>query len=176
MMFCCIMCAMFNRELRPESISSTEVRNAWLMNIGAVVMMGFLYLRMGNIPAAAWAFLGFLLLAGLSTLLSNWMDKRTVLHVDGNRVSFKNGMREVNLVWGQIEKVNVFPLRWGKSVQVFGSGTQFQFRTLAEVQYQGKVRGRLGFAEGESVLEYILKETGLPLKKEEKGRYYYSRT
>ena len=166
---------MLNQDLRPESITAAEKRNAWLMMVGAFVLLMFLSLRIGSVPVATQVFLGFLLLVGGSTLLTDWVDKKTVLRVDGGRVSFNNGVREVNFGWDEIEKINILPLKWGKSVQVIGASTQFQFRTLAEVQYQGKFRGRLGFAEGEAVLQHLLKETGLPLLKEEKGRYYYSR-
>ena len=86
-----------------------------------------------------------------------------------------NGLRHVSFGWDEIRQVNVIPLRWGKSVQVIGDGAHFEFRTLGEVQYQGEIRGRLGFAEGEAVLNHILKMTGLSLSKEEMGRYYYSR-
>lgn len=103
------------------------------------------------------------------------MDRQTVLRVDADKISFVNGLRHASFGWDEIEKVNVIPLRWGKSVQVIGGGAHFEFRTLGEVQYQGEVRGRLGFAEGEAVLSHILKSTNLVLSKEEKGRYYYSR-
>ena len=169
------MCAMSVQEFRPEGSTTTEVRNAGLLAFAALVMMIFLNNRLDRVPVAAWVFFGFILLAGLSTLLSHWVDKHTVLRLDGSRVSFTNGMRDVSLAWHEIETIDVVPLKWGRSVQVMGNGTQFQFRTLAEVQYQGKIRGRLGFADGEAVLQHILEKTGLSLSKEEKGRYYYSR-
>ena len=103
------------------------------------------------------------------------MDRKTTLRMDREWISFVNGLRHVRFNWDDIQKVNVIPLRWGKSVQVIGKDAHFEFRTLGEVQYQGEVRGRLGFAEGEAVLKYLLEKTNLFLSKEEKGRYYYSR-
>ncbi len=168
--------AMLNKELHPELISRQGEINAWMLTFIVSGTMALLYWRLGNIPTAAWVFFGLLLFAALSTSLGNWMDRQTVLRVNREGVSFVNGLRHVDFGWNDIQKVNVIPLRWGKSVQVIGSGVHFEFRTLGEVQYQGEVRGRLGFAEGEAVLEHILKSTGLTLSKEEKGRYYYSRT
>jgi hypothetical protein len=167
---------LLNEELHPELISRRGEKNAWMLTFVVSVTMAFLQWRLGSIPVAAWVFWGFMIFASLSTSLGNWMDRRTVLRTDGDRISFTNGVRHVDFGWDDIQKVNVIPLRWGKSVQVIGSSAHFEFRTLGEVQYQGEIRGRLGFAEGEAVLEHILKSTGLTLSKEEKGRYYYSRT
>ena len=175
MPFCCIMCAMLNQEHRPELISRNGERNAWLLTLVVALTVGVMYWRLGNVPTVAWIFFGFLVFAALSTSLGNRMDRNTVLRVDGNRVSFVNGVRRVEFTWDDIQKVNVIPLRWGKSVQVIGDGAHFEFRTLGEVQYQGEIRGRLGFAEGEAIFQHILEKTGLSLSKEEKGRYYYSR-
>ena len=175
MLFCCIMCAMLNRDLHPELVSRKGESTAWTLTIIVSLTIAFLYWRLGLIPVAAWVFWGFLIFAAFSTSLGNWMDRKTILRVDKERVSFVNGVRHVSFVWDEIQQVNVIPLRWGKSVQVIGNGAHFEFRTLGEVQYQGEIRGRLGFAEGEAILRYILKETGLSLSKEEKGRYYYIR-
>jgi len=168
-------CAMSNKELRPELLSRRGEGNAWMLAFVVSLTMALLYWRLKSVPVAAWAFWGFLIFAAFSTSLGNWMDRKTVLRVDVDRLSFVNGLRNVNFRWDEIEKVNVFPLRWGKSVQVIGNGTHFEFRTLGEVQYQDEVRGRLGFAEGQSVLDQIIETANLVLAKEEKGRYYYSR-
>ena len=137
--------------------------------------MGMMAWQIGTIPTAAWVFGGFLLFAAISISLGNWMDRGTVMSLDINGIAFENGLRQVALSWQEVEKVNVIPARWGKSVQVIGEASHFEFRTLGEVQYQGDVQGRLGFVEGEAVLKEILKKTELILKKEEKGRYYYAR-
>ncbi len=137
--------------------------------------LGILHWRLGSVPTMAWIFFGTLGFAALSMSLGNWMDRKTLLRVDGNGVSFKNGVRDVRFGWDDIRQINVIPLQWGKSVQVIGDGKHFEFRTLGEMQYQGEVRGRLGFAEGEAVLQYLLEQTALSLLKEEKGRYYYGR-
>ena len=97
------------------------------------------------------------------------------MSLDESGIAFENGLRQVALRWIEVKSVNVIPLRWGKSVQVIGEESHFEFRTLGQVQYQGEIQGRLGFAEGEAVLDEILKKTNLVLEKEEKGRYYYAR-
>lgn len=167
---------MLNQDFHPELISRRGEYNAWALALVVAAVVAVLQWRLESVPVAAWIFLGFMVFSALSTSLGNWMDRKTVLRVEEGGVSFKNGVRHVSFEWGDIRHVNVIPQRWGKSVQVIGDGAHFEFRTLAEVQYQGEVRGRLGFAEGEAILKFLLEKTELPLSQEEKGRYYYSRT
>jgi hypothetical protein len=81
----------------------------------------------------------------------------------------------VRLGWSEIQKVAILPARWGRSVQVIGEKSHFGFKTLGEVQFQGEVRGRTGFPEGQAVLDVILHETGLVLVEESNNAYYYAR-
>jgi hypothetical protein len=46
---------------------------------------------------------------------------------------------------------------------------------LGEVQFEGEVRGRTGFADGQAILDVILRETGLVLVEESDNAYYYAR-
>lgn len=167
---------MFEKDLRPELNSRRGEGTAWVLTAIVTLAMGVLILQVGKIPVAAWVFWGFLFFAAFSISLGNWMDRKTLLRVGVDGIAFENGLRKVALIWPEVEKVNVLPLRWGRSVQVISSGSHFEFRTLGKVQYQGEVRGRLGFAEGQAVLDEILKSTDLVLKKEENGSYYYSRS
>ena len=166
---------MFEEELRPELTSRRSEITVWSLTLVVVFAMGIMNWQLGEISIIVWVFGGFLLFAALSISLGNWMDRGTVMSLDLNGIAFENGLRQVALSWQEVEKVNVFPARWGKSVQVIGSKSHFEFRTLGEVEYKGEVQGKLGFAEGEAVLEEILKKTELVLEKEEKGRYYYAR-
>ncbi|MBT3322003.1 MAG: hypothetical protein HN392_06920 [Anaerolineae bacterium] len=166
---------MLNKEFRPELISRRGELNAWVFALVVSIALGFMFWAMGNIPTVAWVFWGFLFFAALSTSFGNWMDRSTVMGLDDNGIAFENGIRQVALNWQEVKSVNVIPARWGKTVQLIGEESHFEFRTLGEVQYQGEVTGRLGFVEGDDVLKEILKKTKLRLEKEEKGSYYYSR-
>ena len=77
--------------------------------------------------------------------------------------------------WFEIQKVAVLPSRWGKSVQVIGENSHFNYKTLGEVQFQGEVRGRTGFADGQTILNTLLREAGLELIEESNDAYYYAR-
>ena len=167
---------MLNKELHPELISRRGELNAWAFALVVSAALGIMYFSMGKISTVAWVFWGFLLFAALSTSFGNWMDRSTVMSLDDGGIAFENGIRQVALSWQEVKKVNVIPARWGKNVQVIGDESHFEFRTLGEVQYQGEMKGRLGFVEGEEILQEILKKTNLRLEKEEKGSYYYSRS
>jgi len=161
------------REFRPELISRRGETTAWALALVVSLSLFALHWVLGTIPAVAWVFWGFLLFAALSISLGNWMDRRTVIRIDPDGIAFENGLRRVRLGWPEIRKVNVLPARWGQSVQVIGDASHFEFRTLGKVEFQGEVRGRVGFAAGQEMLEHILKTSGLELvKKAEQARYY----
>lgn len=167
---------MDERELTPELLSRRGELNAWLFTFVVSLAMGVMAWKLGQIPLVAWIFWGLLLFAALSASFGNWMDRSTTIRVTDGGIAFGNGIRKVALSWQEVGRVNVIPARWGKTVQVIGENSHFEFRTLGEVQYQGEVRGRMGFADGEALLQEILQKTDLILDKEEKGRYYYARS
>lgn len=167
---------MDEREFFPELLSRRGELNAWIFTFVISLSMGIMAWKLGKIPRVAWLFGAFLLFAALSISFGNWMDRRTTIKVGDGGIAFENGIRKVAFRWHEVARVNVIPARWGKTVQVIGEDAHFEFRTLGEVQYQGEVRGRMGFADGEALLQEILQKTGLTLTKEEEGRYYYARS
>ena len=117
----------------------------------------------------------FLLLAGMSISLGNWMDRRTVIRIDPNGIVFQNGVRNVGLAWREVKELRVLPTRWGKKVQVFGERVFFEFRTLGEVKIGGDLKGRVGFMEGEEIMQEIILQSQLLVIKESGENYYYAR-
>ena len=148
-------------EFRPEMMSRRGELLAWLLAL--VVAAGwFTLVRSGQrIPGAVGFLEVFLLFSAASISLGNWIDRRTILRLEPGGIQFTNGLRNVRLAWGQIRKVHVFPSGWGKKVRVIGRESHFEFRTLGEVKAGGEVKGRLGFAEGDRILQQILKASGL---------------
>ncbi|MCP4139415.1 MAG: hypothetical protein GY755_03840 [Chloroflexi bacterium] len=163
------------KEFRPELSSRRSETTSWVLALVVAFAIALMKWKIGEAPTIAWVFGAFLIFAAFSISLGNWMDRGTVMGLDESGIAFENGLRQVALSWPDVKKVNVIPVRWGKSVQVIGDESHFEFRTLGQVQYQGEMQGKLGFAEGETVLKEILKKTNLGLEKEEKGRYYYAR-
>lgn len=174
-------------EFRPELTSRRGELIAW----GATLLVGAAWIVLvssGQNAGFAAPFLAVvLLLAALSISLGNWMDRRTLLRIDEARITFRNGLRNVQLAWDQIRQVQVLPAQWGKKVRVVGERAEgqpahFEFLTLGEVKVLGEVKGRVGFREGEQILEQILERSGLHLVEEESAgraagnkRYYYAR-
>jgi len=162
------------REFRPELVSRRGEWTAWALALAASLGMWFLS-RSGYIPLWAWVFWAFLLFSGVSISLGNWLDRNSVIWLETDGIRFENGLRRVWLSWSEIQKVAVLPSRWGKSVQVIGEKSHFSFKTLGEVKFQGEVRGRTGFSEGQEILDVILHEAGLELVEESNNAYYYAR-
>jgi hypothetical protein len=162
------------REFRPELLTRRGEWTAWALALAASAGMWFLN-RSGYIPAWAWIFWAFLFFSGLSISLGNWLDRNTAIWLEADGIRFENGLRRVRLSWREVQKVAVLPARWGKAVQVSGEKSHFGFKTLGEVQFQGEVRGRTGFPDGQAILDVILRETGLVLVEESNNAYYYAR-
>ncbi len=160
-------------EFRPQRIPRRGEITAWALTLVVVATLAFVHAQGQPAPGFAWFLAVFFGFSALSISLGNWMDRNTVLRLREDGVEFHNGLRHVSLTWPQIQKVIVRPARWGQQVAVIGEGAHFEFRTLGEVVMQGKVRGRMGFEEGEAILEHILQATGLTLQRQdERGRYY----
>ncbi|MBN1453053.1 MAG: hypothetical protein JW963_18710 [Anaerolineales bacterium] len=162
------------REFHPELLPRRGEWTAWALAL-AVSAGVWLLNQSGYVPTWAWIFWFFLLFSGLSISLGNWLDRNTVIRLDADGIRFENGLRRVRLGWCAVQKVAVLPARWGKAVQVIGEKSHFEFKTLGEVQFQGEVRGRTGFLEGQVILDAILRETGLELVEESHSAYYYAR-
>ena len=163
------------REFRPELMPRRGEINAWLLAVAAAVGLLILNQTLEIVPGWTWVFCGFLAFSALSISFGNWMDRKTHIALEADGISFENGLRRVLLSWPEVQKVAVLPARWGKTVQVVGEKSHFDFKTLGEVQFQGKVRGQTGFAEGQTILNVILRETGLELIEESNNAYYYAR-
>ena len=97
-----------------------------------------------------------LFVSALLISLNNWVDRRTLIKITEEAITFENGLRRVRLSWNEIKEVRIFPSRWGKKVQVFSDKAYFSFRTLGEVTMNGEVKGRMGFERGEEIIRQII--------------------
>ena len=166
---------LLNRELRPELLSRRGEFVAWGSTLLAAAAWVILALR-GQRPQAILVILVvFLLLSALALSLGNWVDRRTAIRIADWGIQFENGLRQVKLRWDEIHQVHVFDSRMGSKVRVLGERTYFDFRTLAEIQLQGKVKGHMGFREGEAMLEHILEAAELKPVDQSEGVQYYAR-
>ena len=159
----------------PELIPRRGEIIAWLLF--AAILVTWLSLVMLSRPVH-WGLpvlTVFLLLASLSISLGNWSDRNTHLGLDESGIAFTNGLRKVCLKWEEVREVRVHPAVWGKKVQVFGDKSYFDYHTLGEVKYQGEVKGRTGFMQGEAILQHILENSGLQVASQLGSVVYYAR-
>lgn len=170
-------------DFRPEVSTRRGEVTAWGLAILAFVGWALLSAR-GVRVSWLYIFLAlFLLLSGLAISLTNWVERRTVLRLETDGVSYENGLRRARMAWNEIQRVQVEPGNLGNLVRVFGDGRQyFSFRTLGEVLLHGETRGRVGFTQGEAILTTIVEKSGLkrstqpaPGRSLPTGGYYYAR-
>lgn len=162
-----------SKEFRPELIPRKGERIAWLLLLLALVYLGVGIWSDDGLTWVAISFVSLMFLSAGSITLGNWVDRKTVLRLDSKGVSFSNGLRNVSINWDEVREVRVLESAWGRRVQVRGTDSNFTFRTLGEVIMQGELKGRIGFAEGESILQKILESSGLQeIEATEKIRYY----
>lgn len=166
------------RAYMPERLPVRGEITAWVMAM--VVLVTATILRVNQAPWATVALIlaGVFVLSAGSISFGNWMDRQTVIRLDEAGVRFSNGVRRANPAWGEIQAVRVLPAQWGaRQVQVVGemSGNKFhfEFRTLGMVNFQGRERGRTGFAEGEEILETILRKARLQSVPSDDPSYLY---
>lgn len=158
----------------PELLPRRGEWNAWLFALAATG--GLLIIRTWAIvPAWVWFFVAFLYFSSFSISLGNWMDRRTRLMLFPDGVAFENGLRRARLAWSEIEQVRVSPARWGRKVEVIGKTAHFAFNTLGEVQFRGEARGRIGFAQGEAILDRVIRSAGLLSVTRQETYVIYSR-
>ncbi len=162
-------------EYRPELLSRRGEYTAWVLAL--VVGAAWLILVWLQRPVflAVPILEAFLLISALFISLGNWVDRHTLIRLSDNGVVFRNGLRDVELIWPEINQVSVLPGGWGKKIEVVGNHLHFQFRTLGEVKMQGDVKGRMGFSDGEEILSTILSKSGLKITKQAEGGSYYGR-
>ena len=148
-------------EFKPELVSRRGEMIAW----GSTLLVSLVWITLSqlgqSVPIAVPLLALILLLASLSISLGNWMDRKTLILIDSESISFRNGLRKVHFRWEDIQQVRVTPSNWGDKVHVIGNQAHFEFRTLGEVKIQGEIKGQMGFSEGDLILERILKETNL---------------
>jgi hypothetical protein len=159
---------------RPELIPRRGEMIAWVSNLFLLVC--WLVLRQAHqVNPMVPIFAFFLLLAASSISLGNWVDRHTYIRLEYQGITFHNGLRHVHLGWDQVERVQVFPSSWGNKIEVFSDSAHFKFRTLHVVNAQGKNLGRMGFEQGEQILQHILEHSDLQASHQQDSGYYYAR-
>lgn len=169
------------REFTPERLPVRGEITGW--SVAIVILATATILRF---VGSQWANLSLIMavvfiLSAASISLGNWMDRKTVIRLSRDGISYTNGVRHSEMRWDEIQAVRVIPKQWGaREVQVVGETPRgkihFEFRTLGTVNYQGQERGRTGFADGEFLLETILRMAHMQSAPSDNPAYsYYAR-
>ena len=157
----------------PEMLSRRGEITVWVLFV--VIFSGWVILSLSGRPLPiAVILLGlFTLMAGMAISLGNWMDRRTFIRVTQEGVQFENGLRKSDLRWEEITHLEVYPSKWGSKVHVRGHNSHFSYRTLGEVKLNQEIKGRMGFNDGDKILQVILERSHLKkVERSDAGDYY----
>ena len=164
------------REFRPELLSRRAEVLSWSLSLVMLVTWWLLQANQARYTTAAVFLLVFLVFAAVGTSLSNWIERRTVMRMDEGGVGFKNGLRDVRFAWAEIKTVRVLPSQAGsRRVQVISETAHFEFRTLAELKLSGVIKGQSGFADGDRILDEIIRRSQLTRHESTAPYTYYAR-
>jgi hypothetical protein len=161
------------REFHPEDLSRRAEALTWVLAV--ISLIALIVLGIQNAAVSLWqvAFVILMWFTAGGISLGNWMDRKTILTLRPDGIHFRNGLRDVSLRWDEIQEVQVFPSQWGDRVDVVGNGSHFNFRTMSEIITRDKTRNRMGFAQGEFIIQQILGHSGLrEIGQAENNRYY----
>jgi hypothetical protein len=164
-----------SHEYRPELIPRRGEWVAWLLFVMVAAPWLLLLLAKMHVPFIVPLFGVLLLLAAMSISLGNGMDRHTRLRIDNDGLAYHNGLRNVHFRWVQIKEVRIYPSAWNKKVRVIGENGYFDYYTLGEVKYQGNLKGRTGFVNGEEILRQIVLNCGLEIIEQLGDGVYYAR-
>lgn len=163
-----------NKEYHPELLPRRGEWLAWLTGTGLLIGLFLADRRLGDMALPYWIFAGLLIFFAMSISLGNWMDRRSLIRMGADGVAFENGLRSVRLAWSEIQHVTVMPTRLGKRVEVVGLQSHFSFKTIWS-SGPGDQDMRMGYSDGQKILEIIIRESGLSQQSERDGMVYYAR-
>ncbi len=163
---------------RPLQDSRRGEAYAWGLTAVMGLSIAAVAWRVGTVPWFLWLLFGFFLISALLSSFSGWVDRKTVLSLTEQGLTFHNGLRHVHLTWPQIVEVRIQTDNWGKRIQVRGEdGQHFSFRTVTEVEiHEGKPQKLFGFVEGEQLAQAIIQAAGLQIATETANEVYYARS
>ena len=162
-------------QFRPELISRKGELIAWFCAFLVGAGWFILVINGRKVPGSVLILGIFLLFSALAISLGNWMDRHTHIRIYNDHLTFGNGLRHAIMVWDDIRRVEVIPSKWGKKVSVQSEHSHFEFRTLGEVDFRGEIKGRLGFRDGDKILDMIIQKAGLKPVESTSAGYYYTR-
>lgn len=149
---------------------------AWVFFVAILVVMIL-------VPSAGFAKLGgyflgvFFFLSAVMMSMANWQNRRTKMALSETGILFENGLQTVQMPWEKIDRVEVFSGRVNDKIVVKSQDTQFAFDMYNEVIVNGKSTGKVGFEQGEQILETILNQANMDVsqKHHADGYDYYTR-
>lgn len=159
---------------KPEILTRNPEFIAWGLTFASLV--GIVILQMtSEVPVWAWTLFGLFLFSGAVISFGNWVDRATKIEITAENIHFRNGLRDVTMRWEEVEYVWEGKGRVGRMVQVMAKDRHFSFTLPSEMKFQGQVKSKVGFPEGETIRDLILRSAALTAVKDQSNGKVYSR-
>ncbi|MCB2180167.1 hypothetical protein KQH54_03495 [bacterium] len=149
---------------------------AWVFFTAIVGILIFIpttgFVRIGGYFLAFFFFFSAVVMT-----MANWQNRRMLLSLSADGIRFENGLQTITMPWEKIRQVEVYPGRVNDKIVVKDADQRFAFDMYKEVVVKGKVTGKVGFEQGEQILETIFHFADIDVseKHHAEGYDYYSR-
>ena len=165
------------QEFQPLRTSPRLEILLWGASVLVVSLAVFVPGYLSNAGFCINTLLFFSILSAILLSLNSWNERKKLLRLDNGGVSFRNGLRQVEMKWDEISRVQIIPSNIGDKIIVQSENTMFIFHTLGEMKVKGEVKDRTGFEQGQAILETILGRSGLAEmeRRQDNSSYYYVR-
>lgn len=159
---------------KPEISTRNSEYVAWglaVASIFAVIVLN----NQGNVPTWAWFLTGLFIFSGIVISFGNWVDRMTMIEMDEETIHFVNGLRNVTMKWDEILYLWEGKGRIGYMVQVLAADRHFSFNLPSEMSFQGRGKSKVGFKEGETIRDEIMRRAKLDFEREHKDGKVFTR-
>jgi hypothetical protein len=148
---------------------------AWVLTAVAGSVGASLFYLSRPLPLIFWASFLLLLLVALAITFSHWLERRTMILLDDQSVSFRSPLREVTFGWNEVEKVLCVKIQGGWRFMVVGTAAAFRFQSLVTLRSGFGRTVRSGYAKGVEMATFIRRLAGLDQVHQEDQVWIYSK-
>ena len=134
---------------------------AWLLVLTLGVLDLVLLSRLGSISLTALIFTILFLLAALASSFSNWLDRNTKISVSESDLVHQTPIREVVMMWREIDSLRLTKRGAGWYVIVVGDQRVFTFQTPTTIKGPFGREARTGVESGEQLAAMIARQANL---------------
>lgn len=146
---------------RPAKVSRQGELIAWGSAFAIGIGLGIYYIKTQEIQIITSGMLFFFLSAGALISFGAWVDKRTIIRVNSQRLIYRSPFKELNLNWDQILQVRATQARRLWRIIVASRDAHFRLRVSTSASEEENLTDFLALPDGERLVQIISGMAGL---------------